>query len=76
MGLAVVYGIVPNHGGAIDYESEVGRRTVFTLRLPQTNEPPAVFQSTPPQKPAVVGRSSILLIDDEEVVRVAAARML
>ncbi|MBI9086684.1 MAG: PAS domain-containing protein [Desulfobacterales bacterium] len=34
IGLAVVHGIVGNHGGAICVESEVGQGTVFTLFLP------------------------------------------
>ncbi len=35
LGLAVVYGIVQRHGGQIEVESEVGRGTVFHLRLPR-----------------------------------------
>jgi two-component system NtrC family sensor kinase len=34
LGLTVVYGIVDAHGGTIDVESEVGRGTCFTVRLP------------------------------------------
>ncbi len=34
MGLSVSYGIVSNHGGRIEVESEVGRGTVFIVRLP------------------------------------------
>jgi two-component system NtrC family sensor kinase len=34
LGLSVVYGIVERHGGTIAVDSEVGRGTVFTIRLP------------------------------------------
>jgi len=34
LGLSVSYGIVAQHGGRIDVRSEVGRGTVFTIRLP------------------------------------------
>ena len=34
LGLSVTYGIVTDHGGEIDVESEVGRGTNFTVWLP------------------------------------------
>ena len=34
VGLAIVYGIVQEHGGNIECESTVGRGTTFTIRLP------------------------------------------
>ncbi len=34
LGLSVVYGIVERHGGKISVESELGRGTAFTIRLP------------------------------------------
>lgn len=34
LGLAVVFGIIKKHGGTIGVESELGKGTCFTLRLP------------------------------------------
>lgn len=34
LGLSVSYGIVQEHGGAIEVESSVGVGTVFTVKLP------------------------------------------
>ncbi len=34
LGLAVCYGIISWHGGTIDVESEVGKGTIFTIKLP------------------------------------------
>ncbi len=36
LGLAVSLGIVENHGGTLDFSSEEGRGTTFSLRLPLT----------------------------------------
>lgn len=38
LGLAVSYGIVENHGGRIDLESEPGKGTTFTIRLPASED--------------------------------------
>jgi signal transduction histidine kinase len=34
LGLSISYGIVENHGGEIKVESEVGKGTTFTVRIP------------------------------------------
>ena len=34
LGLAVTYGIIDGHNGSIDVESEVGKGTMFVIRLP------------------------------------------
>jgi PAS domain S-box-containing protein len=36
LGLSIVSGIISSYGGAIDVESEPGRGTTFTIRLPAT----------------------------------------
>jgi signal transduction histidine kinase len=38
LGMSVVHGIVTSHGGTIDAKSELGKGTVFTLRLPTAIE--------------------------------------
>ena len=38
LGLAISYGFVKEHHGAINVESELGRGTTFTIRLPVTSE--------------------------------------
>ncbi len=35
LGLSISYRIIQDHGGRIDVESEVGKGTTFTVRLPQ-----------------------------------------
>jgi signal transduction histidine kinase len=34
LGLSIVFQIIHDHGGSIDVESEVGKGSTFTLRLP------------------------------------------
>ncbi len=77
MGLAMVYGIVKNHGGSIDLESAPGRGTTFSLTLPLFEEAGAKreekgqVEGAPPTR---VGR--ILVVDDEEIVRNVAEEFL
>ena len=42
LGLSMVYGIIREHNGAIDVESLEGKRTAFTIRLPQRDAPKSV----------------------------------
>jgi CheY-like chemotaxis protein len=75
MGLAMVYGIVHNHGGYLEVESEVGCGTTFHLYLPLANGH-ATPVAAPPASVPEPGRGRILVVDDEPLVRDVAGNML
>ncbi len=75
MGLAMVYGIVTNHGGFVTLTTEVGRGTTFRVHLPLLADPEQVPPADP-VAPARIGAGRILLVDDEDVVRQVVSRML
>jgi len=75
MGLAMAYGIVENHHGCIDFESEEGVGTSFRVYLPLADEAVVAVARTQPGM-AVRGTGHILVVDDEEVVRRVASDML
>lgn len=69
MGLAVVHGIVKNHGGAITVTSEVGKGTEFKVFLPTTYDDGGDLKEIKSSLPR--GDESILLVDDEkDIVRI------
>jgi two-component system cell cycle sensor histidine kinase/response regulator CckA len=69
LGLATVYGIVTQSGGAIWVDSEVGRGTTFSVCLPRTDEREATDGSHAATAPAGHGDETVLLVEDEDVVR-------
>jgi len=67
LGLAVVHGIILDHGGGIDVQSRPGEGTRFRIWLPAARskaDAPALEPSAP-----IKGNERILLVDDEEIVR-------
>jgi PAS domain S-box-containing protein len=75
MGLAMVYGIVQNHGGSIGVRSQVGRGTTFEIFLPHALGAVATeAQHHGETAPAGAGR--VLVVDDEDAVREVAADIL
>jgi PAS domain S-box-containing protein len=63
MGLAVVRGIIANHGGAITVESTPGQGSTFVVYLPRSNSPD--IAALPTEESVVGGNERILFVDDE-----------
>ena len=76
LGLAAVQGIVRSHQGALKVESEPGRGTVFKVFFPACAEKAAPSGAVADELPAWHGEGCVLLVDDEESIRVASRRML
>jgi PAS domain S-box-containing protein len=75
MGLAIVYGIVKKHDGAIRVESEAGKGTIFEVLFPLHE---GVVEQEVKEKPEVLpkGTERILFVDDEPSLVEMAERML
>ncbi len=71
LGLSMVYGVMARHGGDATLDSEEGRGTTLTLRVPTTGD--AAHQ---PAAVAEADRPQVLLVDDDETVRTAVGDML
>jgi PAS domain S-box-containing protein len=76
LGLATVYGIVAQSGGYIWVDSEPGRGTAFKICFPRVeSEDDTAAPTSRPPEPAG-GSETILLVEDEETVRIVASRVL
>lgn len=76
LGLATVYGIVAQHGGAIQVESREGEGSAFVVSLPAVG--PAVEEAGTAGAAAAAasGSETILLVEDDEAVRRFAESVL
>jgi two-component system cell cycle sensor histidine kinase/response regulator CckA len=76
LGLSTVYGIVKQSGGFVWVYSEPGEGSVFKVYLPEAKA--ARREDPPVERPSVPqgGSETILVIEDEEIVRTLASRGL
>ena len=75
LGLAATLGIVRSHGGTIKIDSTSGRGTTFSIFFP-TGSRPAATTCPLPSPDSWRGEGLVLLVDDEDTVRVVGQRIL
>ena len=77
LGLSTVRDIIERSGGRIVVESQVGRGSVFTILLPKVAAGPEVVGLAAPGNAAdLTGTETILVVEDDERVRMMVRRIL
>ncbi|MGL1890656.1 MAG: response regulator [Spirochaetaceae bacterium] len=73
LGLSAVYGTVQDHRGAITVVTEIDLGTSFHIMIPCSH-----YNIEPIKKPEIIftGKGTILLVDDEELIRITCKEML
>lgn len=75
MGLAVVHGVVMDHGGDITVHSQPGQGTTFCLLFPELDAVEG-RDAVPDSAPLARGEERILIVDDEKILAQMLGRVL
>lgn len=73
LGLASVYGTIKDHAGAVLVSSELGEGTEFEILLPLSADAALPKEKL---KEAPTGQGLILLVDDEELIRMVSGTLI
>ncbi len=74
LGLASAYRIIKNHRGAIQVSTEKGEGTTFAVYLPASQAAPQIL--APRECDIITGHGTILVVDDEPLLRRVARQLL
>ncbi|HUT54216.1 MAG TPA: PAS domain S-box protein [bacterium] len=74
LGLAITYSIIKKHDGGITAESRPGKGAAFHVYLPASTRKPR--KKAPPRERSLAGKGRVLLMDDEESIRVLVGKAL
>lgn len=75
LGLSMVYGLVKQSGGHVKIYSEVGEGTTVKIYLPRSHESEDAYVVLD-SHPIVGGSETVLVVEDDDAVRVTAVDML
>jgi two-component system, cell cycle sensor histidine kinase and response regulator CckA len=76
LGLPMVYGIVRQSGGHVTVASAPGAGTTFEIYLPRVDEPVEPTRTAGPVAAPARGHETVLLAEDEQLVRLLALKVL
>ena len=77
LGLSITSAMVAEHSGWMEVESQVSRGTRFSIFLPRCIEPAATRRPiAAPEGRAMEGKERLLIVDDEELVRMVTKAVL
>lgn len=78
LGLSMVYGFAGQSGGAARIYSELGKGTMICIYLPRHHADGIEEETATPEAPVppVSGKTTILIVDDEPLVRMVAVDVL
>ena len=76
LGLSMVMGIIKQHGGFIDLQSEPGRGCVFQLYLPLVDSGESAAETAEQHLQMEIGSGTILVAEDDEDTRNTVAEFL
>jgi PAS domain S-box-containing protein len=69
LGLSVVYGIIRQHGGYINIQSELGKGTEVNIYVPVSDDLPEKVENDKAREPVAGGTEKILVAEDSENIR-------
>jgi signal transduction histidine kinase/ActR/RegA family two-component response regulator len=76
LGLSTVYGIIKQNGGHVEVASEPDQGTMFRIYLPRSSELVGGAELEGLAAPVPGGRETVLVVEDEEVVRALVRTLL
>lgn len=76
LGLSVVHGIIKDHGGTINVDSEEGKGTRFEILIPRIADATIPVDTPVKRTASPSGSETILFVDDEEPIRKVNKKML
>jgi signal transduction histidine kinase/CheY-like chemotaxis protein len=76
LGLPTAYGIVKQHGGSIVARSRAGEGSTFAVYLPRAEAPVEPVAKSAVDGPAPRGRETVLVVEDDDMVRTLATELL